>query len=338
MKFTKYLKDKMYATIIFVFLYLVFLLLFLAFKVKIELIIVASCLLIFTFVLLLAIEYARKKKFYDELFSRIESLDKSYLVLEMLDEPCFYEGELLWQAMYLVNKSMAENVKNYENQMNDFKEYIEMWIHEVKIPISSLTLMAHNHKSKYDKRTMLEMKKIEDYVEQVLYYARQDCAERDYLIKRMSLSKVLSNVILKNKDEFLENDIELSVEKGDHQVYTDSKWLEFIINQIINNSIKYKKDINSYIKIDASEDENYVKLVILDNGIGISKSDLPRVFDKSFTGSNGRASSKSTGMGLYIVKNLCKRLGHEIEIESVKDEFTKVIITFSKNKFYEEVQ
>lgn len=124
-----------------------------------------------------------------------------------------------------------------------------------------------------------------------------------------------------------------------HDVCTDSKWLEFILNQIISNSIKYrdeKKTDGSIIKIYVVKNDKSTVINIYDNGIGISSADLPRIFDKSFTGENGHAYSKATGMGMYIVKNLCEKLGHKITIESVKGEYTLVSIEFFKNDFYKE--
>ena len=142
-----------------------------------------------------------------------------------------------------------------------------------------------------------------------------------------------------NKDDLLENNVDLIVDVDDEKILTDSKWLEFILNQIINNSIKYKREnINSYIKIKVCEDKNSVKLFIEDNGIGIPKNDLGQVFDKCFTGENGREKSKSTGMGLYIAKKLCVKLGHRIEIESEAGSFTRAVIAFGKNDFYKFVE
>lgn len=284
-------------------------------------------------------EFFRKKKFYDVLISNVDKLDKAYLVLETLECPNFYEGKLLYQTLYEINKSMNENVHSLKRQVADFKEYIEMWIHEVKIPISSLMLLAHNHKDKYDKKSIQIMMRIEDYVEQVLYYVRAENVEKDYFIKKTLLSKVVSNVALKNKDDLLENEIEFLADNLNIYVLSDSKWLEFILNQVINNSIKYKdKGKKSYIKIWAEESESKTKLYIEDNGLGIDSNDLPRVFDKAFTGKNGRMHSKSTGMGLFIVKSLASKLGHVIEIESESGEYTKVVLSFSKNNFYDVVK
>ena len=258
--------------------------------------------------------------------------------METIEKPNFYDGELLYHALYEINKSMNEFTKNLEYQLDDFKDYIEMWIHEVKVPISSLVLMAHNHKDKFDYKTLEQLKRIEDYVEQVLYYARCENAEKDYLIRKVSLNKVISNIALKNKNDLLENKVDFKVQNVSYQVFTDSKWLEFILNQIVNNSIKYRKKENSSIQISASEDSKKVTLTILDNGIGIPSFDLPKVFQKSFTGYNGRVMTKSTGMGLFIAKNLCEKLGHRIEILSEEGKYTKVNIIFSKNRFYDPVK
>ena len=180
----------------------------------------------------------------------------------------------------------------------------------------------------------IKTEKLDNYIDQILYYVRSENAEKDYIIKETSLNDIIKNVALKNKDDLLENNVDLIVDVSDEKVLTDSKWLEFILNQIINNSIKYKRDnIGSYIKIKVCENTNSVKLFIEDNGIGIPKNDLPQVFDKCFTGENGREKSKSTGMGLYIAKKLCVKLGHRIEIESEAGSFTRVVITFGKNDF-----
>ena len=336
MKFSKYIKDNLYKLIIFAICYIINLLIFWAFKVDKSVIISSSFLYIICFLLILLIPYFRKRKFYTDLLENIRVLDKSYLVLETLMKPEFYEGELLYQALYEINKSMNENIRLIEEHLQDFKEYIEMWIHEVKIPLSTLVLMSNNHKEQFDKKTKLQLRRLENYVDQVLYYARSENDEKDYLIKEIDLSKVIKNVGLKNMDELLENKIDYIVGNVKYKVLTDSKWLEFILGQIVNNSIKYKRDIdNSYIKISVKDEDNKTILIIEDNGIGIKDSDLKQVFDKSFTGENGRSISKSTGMGLFIAKNMCEKLGHKIDIESKYNEYTKVLIKFAKNKYYD---
>ena len=336
MKFGSFLKDRLYSIIIALFCYFIILLVLLAFKSDKGIVIAITIILLVTYILLFLTDFFRKQKFYTDLLTNIDNLDKAYLVLETLNRPEFYEGELLCQALYEIDKSMNENVRIEKEQLLDNKEYIEMWIHEVKRPLASLVLTLNNQKNILDRKTKNILKRLEDYVDQVLYYVRSENAEKDYFIKEVDLSKVIKNVGIKNMDDLLDNKVEFIVDKTNYKVFTDSKWLEFILNQIINNSIKYKRNIdNSYIKIYVKDNLDTTVLIIEDNGIGIKSSDIRQVFDKTFTGTNGREKTTSTGMGLYIAKNLCKKLGHKIEIESKENEYTRVFITFAKNKFYD---
>ena len=317
MKFNSFLKDRLYSIVTALFSYFIILLVLLAFKSDKSIIIAITIILLVTYILLFLTDFFRKQKFYTDLLTNIDNLDKAYLVLETLNRPEFYEGELLCQALYEIDKSMNENVRIEKEQLLDNKEYIEMWIHEVKRPLASLVLTLNNQKNILDRKTKNILKRLEDYVDQVLYYVRSENAEKDYFIKEVDLSKVIKNVGIKNMDDLLDNKVEFIVDKTNYKVFTDSKWLEFILNQIINNSIKYKRNIdNSYIKIYVKDNLDTTVLIIEDNGIGIKTSDIRQVFDKTFTGTNGREKTTSTGMGLYIAKNLCKKLGHKIEIES----------------------
>ncbi len=336
MKFNSFLKDRLYSIVTALFCYFIILLVLLAYKSDKAIVIAITIILLVTYILLFLTDFFRKQKFYTDLLTNIDNLDKAYLVLETLNRPEFYEGELLCQALYEIDKSMNENVRIEKEQLLDNKEYIEMWIHEVKRPLASLVLTLNNQKNILDRKTKNILKRLEDYVDQVLYYVRSENAEKDYFIKEVDLSKVIKNVGIKNMDDLLDNKVEFIVDKTNYKVFTDSKWLEFILNQIINNSIKYKRNIdNSYIKIYVKDNLDTTVLIIEDNGIGIKSSDIRQVFDKTFTGTNGREKTTSTGMGLYIAKNLCKKLGHKIEIESKENEYTKVFITFAKNKFYD---
>ncbi len=335
MSFLKYLKDKLFIILTFLFSYIIILLMLVAFKVDYSLII-AITIVLFLMILIIILEgYFRKKGFYNSLINNTNKLDKKYLVLETLYKPDFYEGKIAYDTLYDINKSMTENVKKHNDQLTDFKEYIEMWIHEIKVPIASLVLQIHNNKDKKSKDILKKINKIDELTEQILYYVRTESIEKDYLIKDANLNKIVGEVALKNKDYLLENKINFVCDNLNYDVLTDSKWLVFILNQIVNNSIKYKKEKgDAILKIYAENNKKSVKLIIEDNGIGIIESDLPRVFDKSFTGYNGRIRHKSTGMGLFIAKSLCDRLGHKIEIQSKQNEYTKVIITFSKNDYY----
>lgn len=334
MKFLDYMKDKISQILLLSGAGLLFLLFLSVFHIPFPIQVILGILYFAPYVINFFWEYFRKKNFYTTMLENVLKLEKSYYVLETLEKPDFLEGSFLYEILYEINKSMCEEVKKLELQNKDFKEYIEMWIHEVKIPISSLVLMAH--REKFPKSSLEQMKKIADYVEQILYYARCENVANDYFIKEVALSKIISEVALKNKEELLSYKIDLIVSVGTEKVYTDSKWLVFIVNQIVNNSIKYRRqNIKSYLKITAREEEKRVMLILEDNGIGILESDLPRVFEKTFTGYNGHVTSSSTGMGLFIVKSLCEHLGHSVRIESTYQQFTRVTIAFPKNAYYE---
>ncbi len=335
MKLIKYLLDKIPQIIISIMGFTITIFMLNAFKVESTLKIAITIIFFIVCIFNIGIDYFRKYKFYQSLSNTLDVLDKKYLILEMINKPNFYEGEIFYQTLYDINKSMIENVKEYNLSIIDFKEYVEMWIHEVKIPISSLNLLINNNQEKIDKRYVEQIRKLDNYIDQILYYVRSENAEKDYIIKEKSLQEIIKNVALKNKDDLLASKVKLDVNVNNIKVLTDAKWLEFILNQIINNSIKYKRNnVESYIKIIAKEDKEKTYLSIYDNGIGIPKKDIPRVFEKSFTGENGRIIAKSTGMGLYIVKKLCDKLGHKINIESKKKEYTKITIIFYKNDFY----
>jgi signal transduction histidine kinase len=279
------------------------------------------------------ISFYRKNKFYLILINNLNKLNKKYLILETIPTPTTYEEKIMVDILYDINKSMVENINEYKKNINEFKEFVEIWIHEVKIPISSLMLKCHNHKEKYGKDFLSIIRKLDNNIDEVLYYVRSENTEKDFAISEVDLKEVIRNVSIKNKDDLLENNVSFTTNLKSVKVNTDKKWLEFIINQIINNSIKYKSD-DSVIKISSKEDNEKTVLEIYDNGIGIPSKDINRVFDKSFTGSNGRDKVKSTGMGLYIIKRLCDKLGHNIYIESEEKKYTKVIIEFGKNDLY----
>lgn len=338
MKLSKYLKNNFLIILLFIVIIAIIGLILISFKTNKQAIIGVMFTVAIGFILFIIYDFRRRNKFYNKFLNDLDLLDQKYLIVEMLEKPSFYDGEILYDSLYEIDKSMTEKIKEYSLSIKDFKEYIEMWIHEVKLPLASINLMIHNHKELSDKKIIEQLKRIDDDVEQVLYYVRSENAEKDYLIKETRLDKIISNVAMKNKDILLENKIDLIVDADDMKVLTDSKWLEFIVNQIVSNSIKYiRSGVEHYIRITAEKNNKNTILKIYDNGIGIEKSDLHKVFDKTFTGSNGRKIETSTGMGLYITKQLCKKLGHKIAIDSKENEFTEVSIVFNKNDFYEVV-
>ncbi len=329
-----YIKEKKENIILFIILVIILLFLLDLFGVNKYLTIMILSLLSIYFIVDFFTFYLKRKKYYDNFLNNLNLLDKKYLILETLEEPEFLDGKVFYDALYKIDKSMMENINNYRNETEDFKEYVEMWIHEIKIPIAGLMLMYHNNKT-VNKNFLDQLNSLDNLTDQILYYVRSNYAEKDFLIKEASMDKIINEVLLKNKDSILENHIDVTVDVKNVKVLTDSKWLVFILNQIINNSIKYSDNSrNSYIKFYIEDNEKEMTLHIKDNGIGVNASDLKHVFDKSFTGENGRKMRNSTGFGLYISKKLIEKLGHKISATSEENKYFEIAITFGKNDLY----
>lgn len=334
MKLREFIQDYLLWILITIIIGIFLVLFAIAFKCPIPFILLLVITwFLFPFFFLLA-RYYKKKAFYSSLLKNLEQLDHKYLLSELVPETSFLEAKIFKEVLWEITKSYQEEINQYKYSVEDFKEYVELWIHEVKVPIASSLLIVHNHKNNDPQKIIEQIGRIENYVDQILYYVRSKNAEKDYLIKPCNPRDVVNKVILKNKERFIYDKIKLELDPFEQEVLTDSKWLEFILSQIFQNSMKYRSK-DAKIKVSFLSNDNQVQLKIWDNGIGISKSDLPRVFDKSFTGQNGRKVSTSTGMGLYIARKLCQKLGHKIEISSEENHFTEVTITFYRNEFYD---
>lgn len=278
-------------------------------------------------------QYKSRKEFYNELSKTVDNLDKKYLISEVIDKPIYLEAGPYYDLLKKASKAMREEINSIKNSRKEYKDYIEQWIHEVKTPIASIKLIEENNKTNTSRVVLQELEKLDTYVEQALFYARSEEVEKDYLIREMSLEECINKIIIKNKQIFILNNIGVEIDNIDKNVYSDSKWLEFILNQIIVNAIKYRNNKDPKVKVYVSDVKNGIKLIVEDNGIGIPTDELERVFEKGFTGSTGRLNSKSTGIGLYLCRKLCDKLGLLIDIESEINRYTKVSITFPMGSF-----
>ena len=282
----------------------------------------------------IVVEYRKKSNFYNELKNNLEKLDTKYLISEIINTPDFIEGKILKKTIQETGKSMLENVNSYKQLQEDYKEYIELWIHEIKIPIATSKLIIENNKNEITKSIDEELDEIENYTEQALFYARSNTVNKDYVVTKSNLKEIVNGAILKSKRALLSNKISIELNDLEKEVFTDSKWATFIINQIIQNSIKYSKKEDKKIQLYAKSNNENIILYIKDNGIGIKKGDITRVFEKGFTGENGRIiNKKSTGIGLYLCQKLCNKLGLGIELNSEKDIGTEVRIIFPKSSY-----
>ncbi|MBO4524669.1 MAG: sensor histidine kinase [Ruminococcus sp.] len=335
MKLLRYIRDRLWFYIIAAISFGLVLLFLTAYRVSSQLIAFISAILLMFIIFEELVGFLRKNRFYSDMQQKLDGLDQKYLIHEMINKPSFLEGEILYETLCDANKSMFEKVAEYRRCSADFRDFIEMWVHEVKLPVASLQLMAHNHKDEFGEKYIEQLRRIDGYTDQVLYYARSENAEKDYIIKEISLKRTVANVAIKNREALQLAGASIETDGLDLKVMTDGKWLEFMLGQFMANSLKYTvENREPVIRIYAKEQKDSILLHFRDNGAGIPVNDIPRIFDKSFTGDNGHTYAKSTGMGLYIVKSLCNRLGHGISAASEYGSFTELTITFAKNKYY----
>ena len=337
MSFREYIKDKIIYILVLLFVIVTSEILLIPFNIHKFVKVYIKVVPVIMFSICFFIGYYKKNKYYNNLKNKLEDLEEKYLIAEIIETPNFSEGKILKEVLQETGKSMLENVNEYKHLSEDYKEYIELWIHEVKMPIATGKMIIENNKNEVTESIDEELDKIENYVEQALFYARSNVSEKDYYIKKQNLKDIVNSTILKNKRSLLQNKVKLNLHELDVQVYTDSKWCIFIISQILQNAVKYSKVNNKEIEIFSVNNKENTILYIKDNGIGIKKGEITRAFEKGFTGTNGRiAGQKSTGMGLYLCKKLCNKLGLRIELNSRESIGTEIRIVFPKSSFIQE--
>ena len=291
------------------------------------LIVLASCLLFF---------YSSRKKYLDKLLDMTEQLEERYLLPEIMQEPEKADEQVFYQIMKMAEKSMLERIGEVQRERKEYKEYIEQWIHEVKTPITAIKLICENNRCSFTRDLMAELENINRFTEQALYYARSEHTENDYSVREIRLSNVVHGAIADNKYLLRQNNVTVTVDNVEYSIYSDDKWLRFILDQLISNAVKYRID-QPVLHFSAVKENDRVILSVGDNGIGIPQSDLPRIFEKGFTGQNGRTIHSSTGIGLYLCKRLCDKLGIGISASS-EGKGTTISLSFRINDFVTGVQ
>ena len=291
------------------------------------LIVLFSCLLFF---------YFSRKKYLDKLLDMTEQLEERYLLPEIMQEPERADEQVFYQIMKMAEKSMLERIGEVQRERKEYKEYIEQWIHEVKTPITAIKLICENNRCSFTRELMAELENINRFTEQALYYARSEHTEKDYSVREINLSDVVHGAIADNKYLLRQNNVAVTVEDVEYSIYSDDKWLRFILDQLISNAVKYRAD-QPALHFFAVKENDSIILSVEDNGIGIPQSDLPRIFEKGFTGQNGRMIRSSTGIGLYLCRRLCDKLGIGISASS-EGKGTAISLSFRINDFVAGVQ
>ncbi|MDO4274770.1 MAG: sensor histidine kinase [Eubacteriales bacterium] len=328
MKFSEYLKDKV---MVLLFQGLAVIVSFVYLKIcglKPDQLFFIYMVWFMVLVVYMGVEWYRRKKFFDEIFHTLGELKEPYLISEIMPYSYRLEDKLYAQILKFSNKSVVDAVRHLEREQAEYKEFIENWIHEVKLPITAMNLICDNVKNDETRRIKLQLNLLENDVEKALFYARSDRVYQDYFIRQIRLDEVVYEVIERNQMYLRMNQMGIDVEVGEVSVYCDDKWLAFILSQLLINGVKYRRERECRIVIRAMEQEGRTILIVEDNGIGIKASELGRVFQKGFTGTNGRQNRQSTGIGLYLCKKLCRKLDMGIDIQSEEGKYTRVVLGF----------
>lgn len=265
-------------------------------------------------------EFLTKRAYYNEFFGLLNNLDRKYYISEVMESPPFTEGKLLEKSLHITGKSMNDEIARECRANREYREYVELWVHEIKTPISAAMLICEN---KGYSDVSMELGRVDRFVEQALFYARSNSVEKDYVIKQINLKHLIGELLKKNASFLIANRIKVEP-NADGKVYSDSKWLMFILQQLLDNAVKYGAKTIRFSFTGQT-------LTVKDDGVGIPAQDLPRIFERGFTGENGRAAAKSTGMGLYLCRELCNKLG--LTISAASQNGAEFYIVFPKNPY-----
>ena len=318
MKRTDYILDRMFSIVMFLTAVLFSAGLLWLMGLRYEFILYIEILFGGSFLAALLWDYARKRKYYCRLMALFDGLDDKTLLAELVEKPGFLDGKLLYQILRLSDKYMNDKLAEAQAANQEYREYIEMWVHEVKTPITSAHLIIENDKNISTIRIDDELNKIDHFVEQALFYARSTALEKDFKIEKTTMKTLVL--------EALKSDSKQIIGVRGRPVFVNLD----ILGQIIANSVKYAKG-DLILTFEGSTFENGCSLLISDNGIGIAEADLPRIFDKGFTGENGRNLRKSTGIGLYLCRKLCRKMNMEISAAGSSENGTTMKIIFPYN-------
>lgn len=328
-----YLKNQLVFLLINLILYMLIVILMIIVRVSPIIILLLGGIWFIPVLSLMLIEYLKHRRYFNELEQTLQDLDQKYLIADVIEEPDFIEGQVYHDLLHEITKAMHERVNYYRDLETEYREYIETWVHEVKTPIASAKLLLENNHSEVSRKLEFEVNKVEAFIDQVLYYARSQEVSKDYAINEFLLKEVVLQSIRENSRYFIYRKVAIELEEIEGTVFSDRKWVAFILNQILTNAIKYSKQDGGRVWIKSILNQQNIILIIQDNGVGINEKDVVRVFEKGFTGENGRIFGKSTGMGLYLCQKLCQKLGMAIELESKPQVGTTVKLIFPRTQW-----
>lgn len=321
-----YVKSRKYILLLFLLCSLVHVIVLFVYGHETEPVWYATVLFLVLMAVIGFFDFCRQRKKYKLLQDYDINGDKS--LQELVEET----NPIATQYCRIISElqdSQREQDNSYRRREKEASDFYTMWVHQIKTPIAALQVLLQT-----DAENISGMKgelfKIERYVDVVLNYLRMDDMNSDLLLKHYSLESMVKQAVKKYTPLFIQSKLSLKLEDLDGVVLTDEKWTVFVLEQILSNALKYTKKggIRIYARIGEEKDVKVTRLTIEDTGIGICVEDLPRIYDRAFTGYNGRDDKKASGLGLYLCKTILQKVGHDIAIESEQGQGTAVTITF----------
>jgi len=290
-------------------------------------------------VLRVTVDYLPRRRFWSSVSEATSGNGTSPLnAVELMEDPSFVEGEIAWDSIETVARAGRIEADAAHDDAAEYREYVEAWVHEVKTPIAAARIIADCNPGQASSSIARELGRIDGYVDQALYFARSSTLDRDYVIRNVRLNDVVTDAVKAHARSLIDGSVRVEVKGLDVPVYADAKWIGFVLGQLIENAVKYRSPaprllFSAQVRNRGCASE-CVDLAVEDNGLGVPAEDLPRVFDKGFVGQNGRleGQKKSTGLGLYLVKRLCDKMGVGVCMESEQGSYTRVKLTFPTNR------
>ena len=293
-----------------------------------SMVIILTSIWIMFYLIAVLFSWRRKAAYMLKIVHISQKLDQPYLLHEMLPKTPYHEDTFYQIILYTGYKSMLEEVSHVRRERNDYREYVEQWVHEVKTPISAMKLLCENQKLDKKQAMLRQVERIQHYIDQALFYARSDVLEKDFQIRETSAMHCVHQALLECKYSCMQANIHVDLPTTDMAIYTDEKWLVFILCQLLENAVTYRNPDDASINITFIQDHQKI-ICVNDHGRGIPSADLPRIFEKGFTGNNGRyVNTHATGIGLYLVKRLCDQMQITIHVDSVVQKGSTFYLSF----------
>lgn len=322
--FGAYIKKKSKLFLAFLLFCVIFAIVFYLYKLPVEAIIYPSLLCLLFGAIMIAVDFAKQKRKHIML-EKIGSMPSA-----MIDELPLVSNidDNDYQRIIKSLQSEIAQLETYaNNRFYNMVDYYTVWAHQIKTPIASMRLTLQNQDTQLARKLLSDLFRIEQYVEMIMAFLRLESTSSDYVFKEYNIDTIIRQAVKKYANEFIDRKISLVYNPIDCTVVTDEKWLSLVIEQVLSNALKYTR--RGSIKIYMNENK---MLCIEDTGIGIAPEDLPRIFEKGYTGYNGRCDKKASGLGLYLCKQICKNLDTDITVLSKIDKGTTVYIDLKQSK------